>query len=124
MYPGSFFWKRIGDKWLVGKPAAALFAFSSVVITAVTYVGITNIMIRDTGLLNNVAWGIIGVTCGLSILFVWGGMWSYWIRIDSSGKATRVTWFLLLVIGLWYGAILYYAFVYLPNNGKEKLKIG
>jgi hypothetical protein len=43
-------------------------------------------------------------------------MWHYWGECDSSSPAARRAWFFVLIFGLWYGAVLYYLFVYLPST--------
>jgi hypothetical protein len=116
MFPGSFIWNRISEEWLVSKRASALFALSSASIAICTMLGLYFPPQDPVSLFANILWGILGVATGLSILFLWGGMWSYWIRCDSSSKWTRRFWFLVLLAGFWYGAIVYFAFVYLPSR--------
>jgi uncharacterized BrkB/YihY/UPF0761 family membrane protein len=62
-----------------------------------------------------------GAAIAVSAFFLWGGMWKYWIVCDSSSQLSRRVWFVVLIIGLWYGAVLYYLFVYLPDVQKSKM---
>ncbi len=115
MYPGSFIWSRLNDEWLVSRRASAYFAASTVVIAAMSTVWFVKIPIQDSGPLSRCFWAIVGVLAAVSIFFLWGGMWRYWMRHDSSKISERV-WFVLLVFGAWYGAVLYYLLVYLPTR--------
>jgi hypothetical protein len=115
VYPGSFIWRRIDDEWLVSKSASAFFALSVLIIVGMTVVLFANIESQTLGFVGNALLGIGGVLAAVSVFFLWGGMWRYWIECDSSSLAARRIWFLVLVVGLWYGAILYYALVYMQR---------
>jgi hypothetical protein len=115
MYPGSFIWRRIGDKWLVSKSAAAGFAVAAIIILGMT-VAIITTEPQTIGSVVRFFLGIGGILAAVSVFFLWGGMWHYWERSDSSSLAARRAWFFGLVFGLWYGAVLYYLLVYLPNT--------
>ena len=115
MYPGSFIWRRIGDTRLVSKSASAAFAVSVVVILGMT-VAIVKTEPETVGSVVQFFLGIGGILAAVSVFFLWGGMWQYWGKCDSSSLGARRTWFFALVFGLWYGAILYYLAVYLPNT--------
>jgi hypothetical protein len=123
VYPGSFIWRRIDDEWLVSRSASAFFALSALIIVGMTVVVFANIESRTLGSVGNTLLGIGGVFAAVSVFFLWGGMWRYWIRCDSSSLAARRVWFLALAVGLWYGAILYYALVYLPRaRGRQVMQ--
>jgi hypothetical protein len=124
VYPGSFIWRRINDEWLLSRSASALFAMAGFVIVGMTVVIFANIQSATLDPVSNAALGVGGVLAGLGVLFLWGGMWRYWIRCDSSTVAARRFWFLVLVAGLWYGAILYYAIIYLPNRRSQVMQTG
>jgi hypothetical protein len=81
-----------------------------------TIVVLANIETRTLGVLSNTVLGIGGVLGAVGVFFLWGGMWRYWIGCDSSFVFARRVWFLALSVGLWYGAILYYVLVYLPQT--------
>jgi len=49
---------------------------------------------------------------GFSLLV---GMWFFWVKCDTSPKWQRAVWFVLLLFGFFYGAVLYYFVVYLPE---------
>lgn len=48
-------------------------------------------------------------------LFLVSGMRHYWTKCDRGHKTTRRIWFFILTFGVWFGAALYCAFVYLPQ---------
>jgi phosphatidylglycerophosphate synthase len=98
-------WDRIGDKWLVGRTAAALFAAS-----AIASVGISVVLIRQ-GAFPPPLW----VPMVLSGLFLISGMRQYWTKRDQGPRTARRNWFFALTFGVWFGAALYCAFVYLPQ---------
>jgi len=56
--------------------------------------------------------GIEAVLGPLSVFFLWIGMWRYWIRIDNSSRREKIISFILLFVGMFYGAVIYYFFVY------------
>lgn len=113
MIPGSFIFKRISDDWLVSKLAAVLFSASSLLIIAVTLIWFGYVKIPATAVWGNVLLGILGVFGTLSVFFLWAGMWRYWMRIDASTRGSKRLWFCVLLLGFWYGAILYFFFKYL-----------
>lgn len=58
-----------------------------------------------------------GAAVGVVSLLV--GMWLYWLKCDASPKRTRILWFFALLLGVSYGAIPYYLFVYIPAVRKQ-----
>ena len=55
-----------------------------------------------------------GATAALGTGLLLAGMWAFWLKCDNSSRRTRTIWFFALLLGLPYGAIPYYFFVYLP----------
>jgi hypothetical protein len=95
-----------------------MFAIAAVILLAVTPSMIGVLKVNDVGVLSRIVWGSAGVLGSLSVFFLWSGMWRYWTRIDESSKAGRRFWFCILLVGLWYGAALYYALIYVPQVRK------
>jgi hypothetical protein len=110
----SRLWNRIGDRWLVGRSASNMFAAAAILVVLVTALLAFN-MAQDTGLLSEVFWAIAGVLSGLGAFFIWSGMWRFWSRLDQSSRFARRVWFFMLLIGLWYGAVLYFVLVYMRS---------
>jgi hypothetical protein len=119
IFPGSFIWRRISDEWLVGKKASVLFAVSSVLIAGMTAALFSDVLTQDSGSLITLFWCVAGSLCAVGIFFLWGGMWRYWMLGEPSNRAARRIWFLFLVVGMWYGAVLYYALVYLSASARR-----
>jgi amino acid transporter len=114
--PRSFIWKWLGNEWFVTEKASALFAVSSLltlVLTVVLYIGVPSSSTLSTASI--VLYGVVGFVCPLAMFFLWIGMLRFWTRGEPSNRAARRIWFIVLILGLCYGAILYYAFVYMPT---------
>jgi len=59
--------------------------------------------------------GIIGAVGAIGGALLYVAMWFYWARIDESSGWKKRIWFLVLLLGLWYGSCLYYFAVYRPQ---------
>jgi hypothetical protein len=46
----------------------------------------------------------------LAAMLVWSAMWRYWKFYDSADTDAKQKWFLIMLVGFWYGAIAYYLF--------------
>jgi len=110
-------WNRVGDEWIVGKAARLLFGAAAALILVITAIFYYLPLPGNPAISARVLFGIIGVSGGLSVFFLWSGMWRYWIRYDRSGRFARRVWFVILLVGVCYGAVVYYLCVYLPNTG-------
>jgi len=114
--PRSFIWRWLGNDWFVTEKASALFAISSLLtlaLTAVLYIGVPSPSTLST--VSMVLYGVVGFAGPLAMFFLWGGMLRYWTRGEPSNRTARRLWFIVLILGLCYGAILYYTFVYMPT---------
>ena len=109
----NFFWERQGNAWLVSRTASRMFAVSAAVIVTLTLI-LLMAPPDESSLGSRILWGIGGVALALSIFFLWSGMWRFWSRLDRSSQTIRRLWFAILVVGLWFGGVLYYVCVYYP----------
>jgi hypothetical protein len=112
----SFVWKWLGNEWFVTEKASVLFAISSLLtllLTVVLYIGVPSPSTLST--VSNILYGVVGFVCPLAMFFLWGGMLRYWTTGEPSNRAARRFWFIVLILGMFYGATLYYAFVYMPT---------
>ena len=112
----SFVWKWLGNDWFATEKASVLFAVSSLLtllLTAVLFIGIPSPSTLST--VSVVLFGVAGFVCPFAMFFLWGGMLRYWTRGEPSNRTARRVWFIVLILGLCYGAILYYLFVYMPT---------
>ncbi len=65
-------------------------------------------------------WDVLGALEAIGILFLWLGMWRYWTRVDDSNRSAKRLWFIVLLIGFWWGSALYYFLAYLPQTIRRK----
>lgn len=107
------FWDRIGDRWLVGRGAAVLFAASAMA----TVVGSVALIWKWAAVFAELP--ILIVTVCLSGLFLMSAMNRYWARCDRGSRVARRIWYFVLTLGVFYGASLYYAAVYLPQVRRD-----
>ena len=106
----NFFWDRVPESWVLTEKASWLFGVSAIVITAATIILSTDAFRRFE---SPILGGILGVSTALGTFFLWSGMWRFWKLWDPSSRMARRIWFVVLLVGVWHGAILYYVFVYL-----------
>ena len=109
------FWEQVSDKWLSSKMARRLFGAATAMIVIITIAFYLPIP-PDPPVAERVLLGLVGILSALSVFFLWSGMWCYWIRRDPSSRFARRVWFVVLLVGFWYGAAAYYLCVYLPGT--------
>lgn len=123
-FPRSFIWTRLGDAWFFTTRAIAMFALCCVLTLAITIVVWTNVASTLDGIsIETVSIGFLAFSGVFAAWFLWGGMLRYWIQHDPSPKWVRRVWFPILLLGLCYGAILYYAVVYLPTTHERRTQL-
>jgi len=108
-------WSRFKDEWLITRHAAKLFVVSTFLVLALTPVFLGKIDTKTMPFWTRLPWGILGVLGPIALFFLWFGMWRYWVRIDNSKVWIKRIWFLVLLVGFWWGSCLYCFFVYLPQ---------
>jgi len=103
------------DSWLVSRQAVRGF-FGAVVATLALIPVFTGALdrVRITPL-NQIVWGFIGVVGTLGFFALWIGMLGFWVRLDSSTRAAKRVWFVVLLMGAGYGGCVYYFCVYRPQ---------
>ena len=102
-------------EWLITRQAARLFFASTFLVLALTPVFLGRGVTADMPLWMRIPWGILGVVGPLAVFFLWIGMWRYWAVVDDSKVYGKRLWFLILLLGFWYGSCLYCYLVYLPQ---------
>jgi hypothetical protein len=112
----SFIWNKLSDEWLGTSRASLLFIACSVFTLALIPVFLGLISGKGGSLLFQACWGSIGVLGAPATIFLWIGMWKYWARVDRSRRLVKRFWFIVLLVGFWYGSVLYCYFVYLPRT--------
>src|ERR1700730_3299416 len=105
------FLDKFRDDWIVSRQAAPLFLVALLFVLAVTpfLFGLVDLTNPNIGM--KLGYGIVGVVGPVALFFLWFGMWRFWMRLDRSRARSKRVWFAILLIGFWYGSILYYFFV-------------
>lgn len=108
-------WTGFKDNWLVTRQAAILFLVSTFFVIALTPVLLGLIDTDGMRFWARLPWGVLGVLGPIALFFLWFGMWRYWVRLDNANRWVKRIWFLLLLVGFWWGSCLYCFLVYLPQ---------
>lgn len=103
------------DDWLVSRQAIKLFFVSAVLVMLLTPVSFGLVGIAKMTFFQRLPWAILGVAGSIGSLFLWLGMWRYWFRLDDSGAWNKRFWFIVLLVGFWWGSCLYFFFAYFPR---------
>ena len=108
------------DDRIGSSPTAKLFCVAAICVIFVlpVYLGFVNL--TKLSFWQRFPWATLTVLGPIGGVFIWFGMWRYWARIDSSGVWMKRASFLVLLVGLWYGAIVYYLFIYLPQRSRMR----
>lgn len=113
--PFSTFFESRGDNWFYTSRARGLFFVSTLFVIGLTPIfWIKSLPQLDTWL--NVLVGLFGVVAVVAVYYLYWGMWHYWGRLDDSSKWIKRFWFVALLIGFWWGSILYCYCLYLPQT--------
>ena len=56
-----------------------------------------------------IAWGAY---TGMGVAALWVAMWAYWATMEKSPARVRVGWFLVLLLGMHYGALIYLLYIW------------
>ena len=55
----------------------------------------------------SVLFGIWGFYTGIGAMLLWIAMWVYWAVVERTSSRVRFGWFLVLLFGMYYGALIY-----------------
>ena len=115
-------WSWVSDEWLVSKTASRLFGATAALTIVTTPLQIGLVKPPGSPLTSWTNWffAILGVAGGLSIVFLWTGMWRHWSQCNTSTRAVKRIWFFVMILGLWWGATLYYLVAYLRRVEKTE----
>jgi len=111
-------WKQTADDWLTSSLVAKLFFASTFLALALVPVFHGWIDLARMSLWMRAFLTIFYMLATCALLFLELGMWIYWVRLDDSKTYLRRLWFLVLLLGFWYGygSCVYCYFVYLPRQ--------
>jgi hypothetical protein len=107
---------RVNGKCLI--PKFLYIAVSSWVVMLVffTVLGIVGFLLKTSAhvdLQNMIPQAVVimldigGAYTAFGSIFLWLTMWAYWIAVERGRILVRAGWFLLLILGFWYGALIY-----------------
>src|SRR5579872_5897649 len=105
-------WNRFGNEWLTSRTATRLFSAAALLTLALTAILLEKVDSQQMRLAGKVLWTAIAMAGVPSLFFLWLGMWRYWSRMDSSTSFQKRLWFVVLLLGFWYGSCLYLLCVY------------
>ena len=99
--------------FLDGRSAALLGIMSLLTLMGfvIHYTDFTGRRIGHEGLVLLSACGALAAFGSFSLL---AAMWVFWIVCDHSTRRIRVISFFVLLVGFFYGAVVYYTVAYLP----------
>ena len=99
--------------WIRSRPASVLFAAAAAICLVVSPFLWWNLPIRieDSPLPIRLVFAI----SPLAMIFLWQGMWQYWLAIDDGPPDRKKLWFLVLLFLFWIGSLIYFVLVYLPR---------
>ena len=103
--------------WFLRSVVISLAAFTLIGLTLWIIIGEPDHNLLD-GLPGfvSILFGVWGLYTGAGAMILWIAMWIYWARIERSSG--RLGWFLVLLIGMYYGALIYA--IYLWTTGRIK----
>ena len=107
---------------MTSRRASSLFVTSTFFVLAITPALFGRIDAVDPSPAERVFWGVLGVLGTLSLFFIWIGMWRFWMSVDRSSNLARKFWFLVLLVGFWWGSCFYCYFVYWPQVSARAAK--
>jgi len=111
-------WTWYKDDWLVTRQAARLFLVSTFLVLALTPVFLAN-RYQHNVVLGAASMGHFGNPRSNRTVFSVVRMWRYWVRIDRSDRWAKRMWFVVLLLGFWWGSCLYCFFAYLPQVSRR-----
>ena len=106
-------WTWFKDEWLVTRQAALLFLLSTFLVLGLIPLFLGVVDTTTMAFWARLPWGILWTLGPIALFFLWFGMWRYWVRIDHSSTRTKRMWFVILLVGFWWGSCLYCLFLYL-----------
>ncbi len=103
------------DDRLISRRVSTLFLLSTILVVASVPLAEGWVDITKMSFWMRLPLTILAMFSAIAILFLWVGMWRYWIRLDDSSVWVKRVWFVILLVGFWYGSVPYYFLVYRPQ---------
>lgn len=117
----GIFWlpcRLLEDDWLTSRRTNKFFLLSALCVLGVTIEYFLKIDTSKMSFWRRLPFGLTGIVEPFGLIFIWLGMWRYWVRLDDSNVWIKRGSFLLLLIGFWWGSVVYYFSVYLPQMAR------
>jgi hypothetical protein len=114
--PSCWDWPRIFSS------RKSVWVLSVAAVLSLGAIAIFWIDIRSLSLAWQAAMGWFGALAALGAVVLWVAMGFYWLRCDSSSRASRSIWFFALLFGFCYATIPYYLLVYLPAFRRGQIR--
>ncbi len=118
----SWPWVSI-DRWIIGHQGVLLFTLSALCSLALTPIFLGWIHPARMSYSLRIFWAALEILGPIGLVLIYFGMWLYWVRLDGSRVWTKRAWFVILLVGPWYGSCLYCFFVYLPQVLAREKKV-
>jgi hypothetical protein len=102
------------NRLLLNRKAGVVLALAAVLSAVAIYISQSAL---DWWRVNHQRWELLScaaATAAVDSVVLLVGMWLFWVKCDKSSKRSRGVWFFVLLLGMTFGAIPYYLFVYLP----------
>ena len=114
----------VSEHWVLQQRTRLLFSYAAVVTTIIFVIGvIANVMLAKRGAIwvpenlpFQIAGAVVAAVGASAGLWLWVGMCWYWVQLDRSSRRSRIFWFVMLLLGNWAGATVYYFLVYRRAN--------
>jgi len=107
------------DDRIGSRPTAKIFGIAAIFVIAVLPVYLGLVDLTKMSLWQRFPWAILTILGPIGGFFIWLGLWRYWLRVDDSSRWMKRASFFVLLVGLWYGAIVYFLWVYLPQLSRK-----
>lgn len=108
-------WEWTDGRWLLEKRFFRYFWISISLLLLVHLIFWRAHHLAAYGFAVQIPLGVFGGLCACGFLYLWLGMYCYWLKLDHHHKAIKTVWLLILTFGLWYGAVVYFFVVYLAG---------
>lgn len=89
------------DRWLISRQAAWVFFGCTICVGFATPILLGSDPSRIYSWMGSLR-DLVGGLSAIGTLFLWLGMWRYWVRVDNGGKWMKRLWFLVLLVGFWW----------------------
>jgi hypothetical protein len=113
----------VEDDWLTTRLTNRLFLLSALCVLAFTVEYLLKIDPAKMSFWQRLPFGLTGIVLPFGIIFLWLGMWRYWVRLDNSGPWAKRASFVLLLFGFWWGSLIYYFAVYRPQLNHRRVEM-